>query len=514
MILSGVTTDTGKDVVLQTVGLTKRFSQVLANDHISLTVRRGEIHCLLGENGAGKSTFAECLYGYYRPDEGQIIFKGKAVQSAAPQDAIRLGIGMVHQRFSLVEPFSVLENIQLADQSTSLFLGQRGPKERLRSLCETYGVDLESRLPVWQLSVGEQQWVEILKTLYVGAELLILDEPTAVLTPQETERLFDVLQRMKTEGLSIIFITHKLPEVMKVADRVTVLRKGKCVDTLDAANVTMTGLAKMMVGRDVVFGVAKGASLIGEPVMEIKELRANSDLKREALRGVSLTVHSGEILAIAGVAGNGQKELFETLVGVRAATGGQILVAGENITGFTPAQIMNKGVGHIPEDRIGQGLVMDFAVADNLILGQQRSRQFQRGMFLDRERIQSYARDCISSFEIATPSAEHPTRALSGGNLQKVILARELRQQPRVLLANQPTRGLDVGVVEYVHRLLLEKRKAGVGILLSSEDLDEILGLSDRIAVIYRGQIVAVLPAVDARVEEIGLLMAGTRSVP
>jgi general nucleoside transport system ATP-binding protein len=514
MKLPASSIDIGKDVILETVGLTKRFSQVLANDHISLTIRKGEIHCLLGENGAGKSTLAECLYGYYQPDEGQILFKGEPTLSTSPQDAIRLGIGMVHQRFSLVEPFSVLENIQLADRSTGLFLGQHRSEERLRSLCETYGVCLDPRMPIWQLSVGEQQWVEILKTLYVGAELLILDEPTEVLTPQETDRLFAVLQKMKSEGLSIIFITHKLPEVMKVSDRVTVLRKGKLVDTVDTADVTMTGLAKMMVGREVVFRVGRGATPIGEPIMELRDLRANNDLGREGLRGISLTLHSGEILGLAGVAGNGQKELFEALVGVRATTGGQILVGGDNLAGLTPAQIMNKGVGHIPEDRICQGLIMEFTVADNLILGQQWSRQFQSRLFLDREKIRAYSRDCIATFEIATPSPDQPTRCLSGGNLQKVILARELRQQPRILLANQPTRGLDVGIVEYVHRTLLAKRQEGAGILFSSEDLDEILGLSDRIAVIYRGQIAAVLPALEARVEDIGLLMAGTRSAP
>lgn len=497
------------ETLLKVEGLTKRFPQVIANDNISFEIQKGEIHCLLGENGAGKSTLAECLYGFYKPDAGTIFFKGKPVKLSTPSDAIQLGIGMVHQHFVLVQPLTVVENVIVGTANTSLLLDLPKAEARLLSLCDKYGVELDLEAKIWQLSVGEQQWVEILKALYVGLELLILDEPTAVLTPQETNRLFSVLNQMTKEGLSILLITHKLNEVMQVSDQVTVLRKGQKVDTVATADVAKVDLARMMVGREVVFRVKKERKEIGQKLLEITDLRAKGDRGQEALRGVTLDLHRGEILGLAGVSGNGQRELFEVLAGVRKADTGQILLAGEDVTNISAQEIMNRGLGYIPEDRLLEGLIPDFTIAENLILGQQRTNTYKRGPFFDFEMINKNASEAVSEFEIATPSVDQTTRFLSGGNLQKVILARELRQAPRCLLAHQPTRGLDVGVIEYVHRQLLEQRANGAAILMASEDLDEIFNLADRIAVIYKGQIMGIQDASKASREHIGLWMAG-----
>ncbi len=497
--------------ILKVEELTKRFGPVVANDAVSLEVQRGEIHCLLGENGAGKSTLAECIYGFYKPDSGLIYFEGEVADLATPGDAIGLGIGMVHQHFVLVPPLTVIENVIVGTPHSSVLLNVTDAEKKLQALCENYGFALDLQAKVWQLSVGEQQWVEILKALYVGSKLLILDEPTAVLTPQETEQFFITLKKMTTEGLSIILITHKLEEVMQVSDRITVLRKGKYVATVNTADVTKSELAQMMVGRDVIFRVKKDEIEIGKPVLEARDLRAQNDRGQEALQGVSFTLHRNEILGLAGVAENGQKELFEVWTGVRKLESGQVFLENEDITGKSPRYIMSRGVGHIPEDRLHEGLVPDFSVAENLILGQQRSKIYRRGPFLAFDRIRKFARTSVSYFEIATPSIDHATKYLSGGNLQKIILARELWECPQVLLANQPTRGLDVGVIEYVRKRLLEKRDEGVGILLASEDLDELLNICDRVAVIFKGQILELFKAQDANLERIGLLMAGVK---
>ena len=497
--------------ILKVEELTKRFGSVVANDAVSLEVQRGEIHCLLGENGAGKSTLAECIYGFYKPDSGRIYFDGDLVNLATPSDAIELGIGMVHQHFVLVPPLTVIENVIVGTPHSPVLLDVSKSEARLKALCENYGFELDLHAKVWQLSVGEQQWLEILKALYVGSKLLILDEPTAVLTPQETEQFFVTLKHMTADGLSIILITHKLEEVMQVSDRITVLRKGKYVATVNTADVTKVELAQMMVGREVIFRVEKSEIKIGDPVLEARNLRALNDRGIEALQGVSFTLHRSEILGLAGVAGNGQKELFEVLAGVRKLEAGQVILETEDVTGKSPRYIMSRGVGHIPEDRLHEGLVPDFSVAENLILGQQRSAIYRNGPFLAFDRIRKFARNSVSYFEIATPSIDHTTKYLSGGNLQKIILAREIWECPQALLANQPTRGLDVGVIEYVRTRLLEKRDEGVGILLASEDLDELLNICDRIAVIFKGQIMAIFKAKDANLERIGLLMAGVK---
>ena len=491
--------------------LTKQFPMVLATDAVDFEIRRGEIHCLLGENGAGKTTLAESLYGYYQPDSGEILWKGERVEISSPSIAMGLGIGMVHQHFMLVETHSVLENILLGRDTPGPLLDEKTARERITALCNQYGVTLDPDALIWQLSVGEQQWVEILKALYDGVELLILDEPTAVLTPQESERLFSILKKMSYDGLAIIFITHKLNEVVQVSDRVTVLRKGKKVNTVNTREVTKADLAHMMVGREVVFRVVREEIQQGDPVLKVKNLRAQNDLGLECLSGVNLELHQREILGIAGVAGNGQKELFEALIGMRKTAEGEIVINGETITGKSAGYIRSMGMAHVPSDRIKEGLVMDFSIAENMILGYEWTPLFRKGMQLNTKAINEFAQSNLEAYDIAAPSIDHHTGSLSGGNLQKVVLAREFGSNPIVIIANQPCRGLDVGVIEYVHTELLIHRDKGVGILLFSEDLDEIFTLSDRIAVIFEGEILRIFKAEDADIDQIGLLMAGVK---
>jgi general nucleoside transport system ATP-binding protein len=496
-------------VVIATRNLTKRFEKVVANDDISIEFRKGEIHCLLGENGAGKTTLAECLFGYYQLDSGEIYYKGKRVVLSSPSVALKLGIGMVHQHFVLIRPFSVVENIAMGSLKSNMLLDLSATEKKTELLCEQYGIKIDLFAKISQLSVSQQQWVEILKAVYYGADLLIMDEPTASLTPQEVDKLFSVLQQMKQQGLSVIFVTHKLKEVMEVSDRVSVLRRGKLIETAYTSEVTQESLARKMVGRDVVFKIAKENIAAGEPLLEASELTASNDQGQPALCGVTFTLHKNEILGIAGIAGNGQRELFELMSGVRALESGEILFNGKSIANLSPTQIKTKGIAHIPDDRISEGLIMDFSIEDNLILGRQRDRDYRKGIFLDRNHIHKSAIDLIDSFNITPSSPTNRTRNLSGGNLQKVILARELNRDIQCLVANQPTRGLDVGVIEYIHRRILELRALGVGILLFSEDLDELLSLSDRIAVMFCGKIVGLFETPDASLEEIGLCMAG-----
>jgi general nucleoside transport system ATP-binding protein len=498
--------------LLKIENLTKRFPGVLANDNVSLDVRRGEIHCLLGENGAGKSTLSETLYGTYAPDGGTIYFRGAPIEISSPRDAIKAGIGIVHQHFVLVPPLSVIENVILGTQTAGLHMDTKKARKRLTKLCESYDVALNLDAKVWHLSVGEQQWVEILKALYEGVDLLILDEPTAVLTPQASERLFSVLKQMKEGGLAIIFITHKLKEVMAVSDRVSVLRKGKLIATVNTADVSQQALANMMVGRDVVFTLQKEQAEIGGKVVEAEELRAKNERGDEVLHGVSFEIHQGEVLGLAGVSGNGQKELADVLVGVREPTGGRLKLSGKDMTKAQPGARIAAGVASIPQDRIREGLVMDFQVEENLVLGIHRQEPFARGSTLiNHDAIRKFALEAMEQFDIATPSVTTVSKTLSGGNLQKLILARELSQKPTFLIANQPTRGLDVGATEYVRRRLLDQRQQGAAILLISEDLDEVINLSDRVAVIFKGEIMDILAAKEVTMEKLGLLMAGVK---
>ncbi len=493
------------------IGIVKRFPGVVANAGVDLEVRAGEIHALLGENGAGKSTLMNILAGLYRPDEGEIYIHGRLVHIRSPRDAIQLGIGMVHQHFMLVETFTVAENVILGMDAPRLTLNMRRVEEEVASLSQRYGLQVDPSAYIWQLSVGEQQRVEILKALYRGAEILILDEPTAVLTPQESDELGRTLRRMADEGKAIIFITHKLEEVERFSDRVTVLRQGRVVATLPTDGTTKAELARLMVGREVLFRLEKERARPGEVVLELQDVHARGDKGLPALRGVSLRIRAGEILGIAGVAGNGQRELAEVVTGLRPVTRGRILVRGQDVTNCSPREAIRAGISHVPGDRLGVGLVPNLPVSDNIILKDYRKAPLSQGPFLRRRAVVRFAQELIERFQINTPSHATPVRLLSGGNLQRCILAREITAGRGLLVAVHPTRGLDVGATEAVRRVLLEQRAQGMAILLISEDLEELLALSDRIAVIYEGEIMGIVDAEEADIEAVGLMMAGTR---
>jgi len=504
-----VTSQISNPVFLQVEALTKAFGNVVANDHVNLDVRRGEIHCLLGENGAGKTTLAECLFGYYRPDSGTIRVRGQALRLSSPHDAIAARIGMVHQHFVLARRMSAVENIVVGTQTRGLALNLEAAERRVQGLCDRYGLGLDLRAPVRHLSVGEQQWVEILKALYLEAELLILDEPTAVLTPQESDDLLKAISEMRTQGLAVILITHKLREVMGFTDRVTVLRQGRVVRTVETARVSREELVEMMVGRSLSPRRREPASTSGEPILELRELSALGDDGGEALRGLTLGVRRGEIVGLAGVAGNGQAELYDVILGVRHVADGQVVIHGKDLTNASPASVMAQGVGSIPPDRIRQGLLMGFPIKLSLILGLHNTPPFRRGMALDYRAVDRFSRESIREYQVMAENGDQTTNTLSGGNLQRLILARELAQKPNVLIASSPTRGLDVAATEYVHQKLIELRDSGVGVLLISEDLDEILAVSDRVAIIYRGRILGEVSGADATRSQVGLLMAG-----
>ena len=494
-------------------GITKRFPGVVANDGVDFDVAEGEVHALLGENGAGKSTLSNILTGLYRPDEGEIAIGGRAVSFSSPRDALDAGICMVHQHFRLVPPFTVAENVILGDhrgEGRKLTVNPRRIERRVAELGERYRIAVDPRARIWQLSLGEQQRVEILKALYREARILILDEPTAVLTPQEADSLFETLRVMAAEGRTIVFISHKLNEVKAVSDRVTVLRAGKKVATVETKDATARSLAALMVGRDVAMAerVAQGGE-IGEPVLEVDELRAAGDRGAETLRGVSLSVRAGEIVAIAGVAGNGQRELAETVTGMRPPTHGTVTVEGKRLRGGDAREAISAGVAHVPEDRLHTGVAPSLSIASNVVLKSYRGRTVTIGPLLRLRTIRDHAARLIERYDVRGGGPDLPARRLSGGNLQKVVLAREFEGKPRVLVVASPTRGLDVAAIETVHRYLREAASNGVGVLLISEDLDEILALADRIAVIYEGAIVGEVDAAAATVEEIGLLMAG-----
>jgi general nucleoside transport system ATP-binding protein len=498
---------------VQMRGITKRFPGVVANDGVDFEAAAGEVHALLGENGAGKSTLSNILTGLYRPDEGEIFLYGRRVEFHAPRDALEAGIGMVHQHFRLVEPFTVAENVVLGDhrgEGRAFRLRRRAIERRVADLSKRYGLAVDPRARIWQLSLGEQQRVEILKALYREARVLILDEPTAVLTPQEAEVLFETLREMAAEGRTVIFISHKLHEVKAVADRVTVLRGGRAIATADAAEATPRSLAALMVGRELAgAGATAAARAPGTVVLELESVWAAGDRGGAAVRDVSLVVRGGEIVAVAGVAGNGQRELAETVAGIRSPTQGTVRVGGKTLRRGDPRAAIGAGVAYVPEDRLGTGVAPSISIASNLALKSYRERSVSRGPLLRLRRIRDRAIELIRRYRIAAPGPASPARLLSGGNLQKVVLAREFSAVPKLLVAASPTRGLDVGAIETVHEYLRDAAGEGVAILLISEDLDEILTLADRIAVMYEGAIVGDTSRAEASVEEIGLLMAG-----
>jgi len=493
--------------------ITKRFPGVLANDSVDFEAQKGEVHALLGENGAGKSTLASILTGLYRPDAGEIAIDGRTVEFRSPKDAREAGVSMVHQHFRLAASLTVSDNIVLGQHDAGwLRTSPRIIDSKVEELAKRYRMPVDPRARIWQLSVGEQQRVEILKALYRGARILILDEPTSLLTPQEADDLFETLRRMTAEGRTVIFVSHKLDELMAVADRVTVLRGGRSIGTVLTRETSPSQLARMMVGREVVFAQTKQIhDLAGAAVvLELRGVSAAGDLGIHALDGVSFSVRAGEIVGVAGVSGNGQRQLAEVISGARPRTAGDVLLAGSRLRSGDPEDAILKGIAHVPEDRMHTGVSPSLSIADNLILKSHRRPPISFQGILRHGSIRTNARDLIARFSVAAPGPDTPTRLLSGGNVQKVVLARELSRRPVVIVAANPTRGLDVGATEGVRALLIEAASKGVGILLISEDLDEILLLADRIAVIYNGRIVGLVPRAEADIQQIGLMMAGS----
>jgi general nucleoside transport system ATP-binding protein len=493
--------------------ITIRFPGVLANDRVNFDVKAGEIHALLGENGAGKSTLMKILYGLYQPESGEIVLDGERVHFHSPADALAHGIGMIHQHFMLVPTLTVAENVALGmKEAGRVRLDLRGVKERLRELSAAYGLKVNPDAYVWQLSVGEQQRVEIVKALYRGGALVILDEPTAVLTPQEVDELFVTLKQMREQGHALIFITHKLHEVQALSDRITVMRDGRVVDSIPNSGVERRTLARMMVGREVKLQPDRPPVRVGAIKLRVNNLCANNDQNLSAVNNVSLEVRGGEIVGIAGVSGNGQRELAETIAGLRDCDG-EIELAGKSVMGKSVLERLNAGLGYIPEERMRHGTIGTFSVAENAILQNHGDSPYSRGIFLNFSAIAKHTQNLINLFSIKTPTHDTAIKNLSGGNIQKLILARELSRKPEVLIAAQPTRGVDIGATEYIREVLVQQRGAGVGILLISEDLDEILALSDRIAVMYEGEIVGIVNHDEADVETLGLMMAGAHDI-
>lgn len=497
---------------VEMTAITKKFGDFVANEEINLTVHKGEVHALLGENGAGKTTLMNILYGLLTPTSGSIKINGKSLNITKPNIAIANGIGMVHQHFMLVETFSVTENIILGNEPTKGFgmVDLQKAEQEVRRLSEKYGLTVDPKALIQDLSVGSEQRVEILKTLYRGAEILIFDEPTAVLTPLEIQELVVIIRNLTKAGKSIIIITHKLSEIKQVADYCTIIRRGRHIDTVDVTKVTEEDLAAKMVGREVSFKVAKKRAIPGEKVLDIKGLCVEDSRGIMAVDGLDLQVRKGEILGIAGVDGNGQTELIEAMTGLRKAKSGTIVVNGNNMTNLTPNKIINDHkVSHIPEDRQKRGLVFEFDVAENLILETYFKPPFSRGFNLLHNNIYQNAENLIEKFDIRPKNSKLDARALSGGNQQKMIIAREVSNEPELLIAAQPTRGLDVGAIEYIHKTLVAQRDEGKGVLLISFELDEVINVSDRIAVIFEGKIVGILEAEGVDEKKIGVLMAG-----
>ncbi|MBK9600249.1 MAG: ABC transporter ATP-binding protein [Anaerolineales bacterium] len=502
---------TEANIVLEAKNITKQFPGVLASDNVNFDLRKGEIHALLGENGAGKSTLMNLIYGLHLPDKGEIFVNGKPIEIKSPNDSIAAGIGMVHQHFMLIPVFTVAENVMLGDEVT-----KRGSLDRvtvaakINEISKQYGLDVDPNALVGDLPVGLQQRVEIVKTLYRNAEIVILDEPTAVLTPQEAEDLFRIMRDLTARGVSIIFITHKLKEVLAVADRITVMRAGRVINTVQPSETNEAQLANMMVGRQVILTVEKKDHAASGDILKVEGLSARDQRDLETVHNVSFTVRGGEVLGIAGVQGNGQTELSEALTGLRAPTGGKVTMDGIDLTGKSPRVMTEAGLAHIPEDRQRHGLVLSYSVADNMALCDYYRPPFSSRGVIQQKALDENARKLIDAFDVRTPSPFVNAGKLSGGNQQKVIVARELsRHNVKLVIANQPTRGLDVGSIEYIHSEIIKMRDRGVAVLLISAELDEVMALSDRIAVMYRGQIVAVVDSKKATREQLGLWMAG-----
>ncbi len=498
---------------LEMRGIVKKFPGVLANDHVDFEVKAGEVHALLGENGAGKSTLMKILYGLYHPDEGEIYLDGNPIQINSPSDSIRHGIGMIHQHFMLVDNLTVTENVALGLKSSrEPRLDLERVAARILDLTEKYGLQIDPNAYISDLAVGQQQRVEIIKALYRGAALLVLDEPTAVLTPQEVEDLFVIFKQMAQEGHALIFISHKLHEIVDHTDRVTVLRDGKVIGTRPTAGATKKDLATMMVGRPVVLERTR-------PIVEPGEVRLKLDgvtaVDRKhghtLLKNVSFGVRSGEIVGVAGVSGNGQRQLAETIAGLWHVEAGHIFLEGKDVTNISPAQMIDAGLSYIPEERMHDGVIKEFTVAENLILQDHIRPPYSKNIFLDFRHIATHAREMIRAFNIKTPNQETLIKNLSGGNIQKLILARELSRKPRVLIAAQPTRGVDIGATEYIHNQLLQQRSEGLATLLISEDLDEIRALSDRIVVMFGGEVMGIVDNDQTTIAELGLMMAGEK---
>ena len=495
---------------LEMKGITKRFPGVLANDSIDFDVQASEVHALLGENGAGKSTLMKILYGLYHPDEGDIFINGHKAKITSPTSAIKNGIGMIHQHFMLVQTLTVAENVALGlPSSRGPLTDMRTVSNRILALADQYGLQIDPNAYIWQLSVGQQQRVEIIKALYRGAALLILDEPTAVLTPQEVDELFNIMRFMVEDGYGLVFISHKLHEVIEISHRITVLRDGQKVGTRATSEVNKKDLATWMVGHVVEFITRPEEIIRGEIRLQLQDISCESDRGTEGLSHVNLDLYSGEILGVAGVSGNGQRELAEVMAGLREPSSGKIILEGEDITSLSPDKLIKKMMSYIPEERMRDGMVKEFSVAENLILREHDQLPYSQYGFLKLHEIADHTGQMIEQYNVKTPSQKTLAKSLSGGNIQKIVLARELSRNPRTIIAAQPTRGLDIGAAEYVREQLLIQRQNGTAVLLISEDLDEILALSDRIAVIYEGKILAILDRDDSSKDEIGLLMAG-----
>lgn len=501
---------TQTEKVIQMKGITKKFGEFKANDNIHLELNKGEIHALLGENGAGKSTLMNILSGLLEPTSGEIKVNGESVSIDSPDVANRLGIGMVHQHFMLVDKFTVTENIMLGKEKHRYgFINEKDAEKDVQQLSDQYGLRVDPKAEIASISVGMQQRVEILKTLYRGADILIFDEPTGVLTPQEIEELMDIMKALVKEGKSIILITHKLDEIKLVADRCTVIRRGKSIDTVDVKTTSQQELADMMVGRSVSFKVEKGPANPKEAVLSIKDLVVKEARGYDAVKGINLDVKAGEVLGIAGVDGNGQSELIQAITGLTKVESGSITLDGTDITNSKPRNITETGLGHIPEDRQKFGLILPMRLEENIALQSYYQEPFSKNGFLQHKEIKEYSKKLIEEFDVRTTSEEAPAASLSGGNQQKAIIAREIDRDPSLLIAAQPTRGLDVGAIEYIHKRLIEQRDNGKAVMLMSYELDEVMNVSDRIAVMYDGNIIAIVNADETSEKELGLLMAG-----